>query len=126
MPLTNGRIIRKAAKINGTYSVIYTCPGAIAAKVDSLLVANLHASYDMQVWVGVESSGVFYEWVSGAKIAGSTWEPRGRTPLILETKTTLEAGDIVKAKIAALNQPSWVSSSYDASICLSVVEFSVS
>lgn len=125
MALTNGTIDRKAAKISGSYSTIYTCPAARVAKIDSLLVANLHATYDMQVWVGVEISGTFYEWVSGAKLSASTWEPGGRVPLILPIKQTLLAGDVVKAKIGAISQPSWVTSSQDAVIYLSIIEFAV-
>jgi hypothetical protein len=123
--LTNGTLIRKAAKINGTYGLIYTCPTARVAKIDSILISNLHASYDMQAYLGVEISAVIYEWVSGARLCGSTWEPGGRMPLILPVKQTLEAGDLIKGKIAAIGQPSWVNTSYDAAIYLSIIEFTV-
>lgn len=122
--LTNGTIDRKAAKISGTYSTIYTCPAGRVGKLDSLLISNLHATYDMQVWVGLEISGTIYELISGAKLSASTWEPGGRVPLVLETKQTLLAGDVIKAKIGAISQPSWVTSSQDAAIFLSIIEFS--
>lgn len=124
MALTNGTLDRKAAKISGSYSTIYTCPAGRMAKLDSLLVSNLHATYDMQVWVGLEVAGTIYELISGAKLSASTWEPGGRVPLVLECKQTLLSGDVIKAKIGAIAQPSWVTSSQDAAIFLSIIEFS--
>lgn len=125
MALTNGALTRKAVKLNGTYGLVYTCPVARVAKVDSILISNLHASYDMAVYLGVEISGVIYDWVSGVRLCGSTWEPGGRMPLILPVKQTLEAGDLLKGKIAAIGQPSWNATSYDAAIYLSIIEFTI-
>ncbi len=123
MPLTNGTLDRKAAKISGSYSTIYTVPTGKVAKIDALLISNLHVSFDFQVWVTATVASTDYDWISGARISGSSWEPGGRMPLILETKQTLKAGDLIKAKITAISQPSWVSTSQDAAICISLIEF---
>lgn len=123
MALTNGIIDRKAAKINGTYNTIYTVPTGKAAKIDALLVSNLHATFDFQAWVTATIADTDYDWISGVRISGSSWEPGGRMPLILECKQTLLAGDLIKARIAAISQPGWVNTSLDAAICISLVEF---
>ena len=79
----------------------------------------------MQVWVTVTISGIDYDWISGAKLSASTWEPGGRVPLILPIKQTLIAGDAIKARIAAIAQPTWVTTSQDTAIYLSIIEFAV-
>ena len=119
-------ITRATLQLDGTFASAYTCPTGKKAKVDALIACNTHASYDFKLYVQVDLLGAgsnLRHWVNGARVSGSEWEPEGRKPFILEPKQTLLAGDIIKAKIAAINQPSWVSTSKDIDLYLSIVEF---